>query len=76
MFFAAKSGVRFSLKGKHGSVGLSVIKADAVVIVREATGGVFRFAERRARAKKTNFEKNKKFSKTCIKTVDNNIDSW
>lgn len=75
MFFAAKSGVRFSLKGKHGSVGLSVIKADAVVIVREATGGVFRFAERRAR-KKQILKKIKNFSKTCIKTVDNNIDSW
>jgi len=66
VFFAAKSGVRFSLKGKHGSVGLSVIKADAVVIVREATGGVFRFAERRAR-EKTNFEKNKKFFKNMHK---------
>lgn len=54
VFFAAKSGVRFSLKGKHGSVGLSDIKADAVVIVREATGGVFRLAER-ARPRKNEF---------------------
>ena len=36
-------------------------------------------AQRRRAARqsqKTNFKKNKKFSKTCIKTVDNNIDSW